>query len=279
MMTSPALPPFPTLMQPSPRRERPRVLTRPTVPTRTMMRLRPARANHAADAGVAAGAGATGRPIRTMPRRAPARRLVGPTMPAAPRTMAPIGAQRAPLKMAARPPMVTVTATRVVRAGKRAAREAAAGGAGAARAAGPTALRAMGSRRARGAPAAASRSRAARRTTMRSPRSRGRPGWRPRNSAAARADPTAGPVPHPDRGGVPCPAGVGGAADGRAPARRADPDRGARGRRPGGALRVVGVELVDDRQRLPWSRPERAAQHGGSLRRHRPRPERRALRR
>src|SRR5207247_1362174 len=61
--------------------------------------------------------------------------------------------------------------------------------------------------------------------------------------------------------------------------RRPDPDRRARGRRPGRALRGPADPDLDGRQRLPRPGAERAAQHGGGVRRHRQGSQRGAVRR
>ncbi len=60
-------------------------------------------------------------------------------------------------------------------------------------------------------------------------------------------------------------------------AARPHPDRCARRRRAGRALRREGRGGEPHRQRLPRPGAERAAQHGGRIRRHRPRSQRRAL--
>ena len=83
----------------------------------------------------------------------------------------------------------------------------------------------------------------------------------------------------PERVGVPGPPRGRGPAHADPPDRRLLPDRRARGRDPRRALRRPGFGHVDDRQHLPRPDPERAAVDGGSLRRHRPRSQRRAVRR
>ena len=81
------------------------------------------------------------------------------------------------------------------------------------------------------------------------------------------------------RGRVPGSPGVRGSADDRAPEGRAHPDRRPGGRGAGRALRVPDPAGLPDRQRLPREGAERAALHGGGVHRHRPRAQRRALRR
>ena len=93
------------------------------------------------------------------------------------------------------------------------------------------------------------------------------PGHRP----AAAADPHRVGVPRPPRGRRP--------GDGGPAARRPHPDRRARGRHPGRALRDQGEQQLVRRERLPRPGAERAAQHGGGVRRHRQGPQRGALRR
>ena len=58
---------------------------------------------------------------------------------------------------------------------------------------------------------------------------------------------------------------------------RSHPDRRAGGQRPRRALRRAQPGRVAHRQRVPRSRAERAPQHGSRVRRHRARPQRRAL--
>ena len=114
----------------------------------------------------------------------------------------------------------------------------------------------------------------------RSPGSRARPGWRPSASAAGRAERRAVAGRRScQRGRVPGPPRVGGPQDDHPAARRSLPDRRARGRHPRRALRRPGVGGVADRQRLPRPGAERPALDGGRVHRHRPRPQRRALRR
>ena len=115
---------------------------------------------------------------------------------------------------------------------------------------------------------------AARPLRPRRPR-RVRPG-RPPTTRTTRGQ--AGPEPAPVRPGPALQAG--GPLPGlRARAARHDPDRHARGPVPGRALRVPGGRRhePDRRQRLPGTGPERAAGHGGGLRRHRHPEERRAV--
>ena len=106
------------------------------------------------------------------------------------------------------------------------------------------------------------------------------PPRRPRCRAAPSADPERGRVPGPPRGRR---AGDGGARQGphRAAARGRPlhPDRGARRRRRRRTFRDVGGLGVAGRQHLSGHRAERAAVDGGGVRRHRPWPQRRAVRR
>ena len=87
------------------------------------------------------------------------------------------------------------------------------------------------------------------------------------------------PPAHRHRVGVPRPPRVGRAVHGGPPAQGPHPDRGARGRRAGRALREPVQPPVLRRQRLPGQGPERAAVDGGRLRRRRQGPQRGALRR
>ena len=106
----------------------------------------------------------------------------------------------------------------------------------------------------------------------------------PSRRARCRTAPPAGI----DRGGIPGPprgrrTSDGGARPGphraAAPGRALHPDRGARRRHRRRAFRHVGGFRVPGGQHLPGDRAERAAVDGGGLRRHRSRPQRRALRR
>ncbi|CAA9302582.1 MAG: Ribonuclease E, partial [uncultured Gemmatimonadaceae bacterium] len=93
----------------------------------------------------------------------------------------------------------------------------------------------------------------------------------PRLRPHPQADPVRGRVPGPPRGRRP--------HDDRPAEGRPHPDRRARGRHPGRALRHPRERPVLRRQRLPRPRAERAAEHGGGVRRHRQEPQRGALRR
>ena len=99
--------------------------------------------------------------------------------------------------------------------------------------------------------------------------------------AAAPRRPGDRPPPAADRHrvGVPRPPRVGRADHGGPPAQGPHPDRGARRRRAGRALREPVQPPVLRRQRLPGQGPERAAVDGGRLRRRRQGPQRGALRR
>ncbi len=99
--------------------------------------------------------------------------------------------------------------------------------------------------------------------------------------AAASRRPGHRPPPPADRHrvGVPRPPRVGRAVHGGPPAQGPHPDRRARRRRAGRALREPVQPSVLRRQRLPGQGPERAAVDGGRLRRRRQGPQRGALRR
>ena len=112
-----------------------------------------------------------------------------------------------------------------------------------------------------------------------SSRSAARPGWRPSGSAGARAATPAGAARRSSPSRSSWPGARPWTGSWWSGSRRPDPDRGARGRRARRALRGQGQPPVAGRQRLPGQGAERAAVHGGRLRRHRQGPQRRAVRR